>query len=157
MNETHFSLTFRCQGCTKWGEDRGFDASGEFTVMGWAQADMPPVDPADPDSPVMYHNNGFGQYGVILEQARSAEYQNWIDAGGDPEPTTTTPGPTEVPTTTPVTTTTTTTTPTVAPTGKPVPTGKEYDYIVIGGGAGGLVGKCKGKPWWSWPWFWHKC
>lgn len=110
--------------------------------MGWAASLDPPADRSDPNANILYHNNGFGQYGVIIAEGTYAEYDSWIEkfAGGLPtETATSTPGPTETATETPTDVPTTTSVP--APTGTPVPAGKEYDYIVVGGGAGGLVGK----------------
>jgi len=138
VNSTHFALTFRCQGCTKWGETGGFDPTSGFAVMGWASSLDAPANKADPASSILYHNNGFGQYGVIISDGSYAAYPQWLAKYPGTPTTTDVPGSTTaVPTSTEVPTTTSV--PTVVPTGTPVPAGKEYDYIVVGGGAGGLV------------------
>jgi cellobiose dehydrogenase (acceptor) len=94
--------------------------------MGWAQSTAPVDDPTDPASTFEEHQ-GFGQYGVILTSARQAGYEGWLAAA---------PTPTAVPTTTSAVSTT-------APTATPTSTTVlgTYDYIVVGGGAAGLVGK----------------
>ncbi|KAF8453744.1 cellobiose dehydrogenase [Kalaharituber pfeilii] len=126
FTSTHWKWTFRCQNCATWtGGSGGFDATAAFTVMGWAQASSGTTDPTNSNSAIIQHNNGFGEYGVVLESARFAAYSDWI-AGA---------GPTSTMSTAP---TSTTTTSTAVITGIPAPT-NTYDYIVVGGGAGGLV------------------
>ncbi|KAI5789240.1 cellobiose dehydrogenase [Pyronema domesticum] len=126
VNTTHFELTFRCQNCTSWGTG-SFDPTGDFSVMGWAISLDTITDPSNKDSVIPYHNNGMGQYGMVLASAKFSQYQTWLDAA--PKPTTT-----AVPTST---TTTTTTGPTAIPTSTTIL--GTADYLVIGGGAGGLV------------------
>lgn len=121
-NATHFSYTFRCQNCMNWG-DRGFDPT-VFAVMGWAQSFSPVADITNPGSSIIQHDNGFGQYGVDLPNARQAQYEAWIAGAGTP--------------TDPPPATTTVAAPTVTPTSGTVL--GTYDYIVVGGGAAGLVG-----------------
>ncbi|KAI5776379.1 hypothetical protein EDC01DRAFT_483276 [Geopyxis carbonaria] len=105
INSTHISLTFTCTNCNYWensyAEVGGFDLAADFTVMGWAYNPEAPVDPADPQSEITQHT-GFGQYGMILASARSADYDAWISAcGAEETPTpTTTPAPTSAPATT---------------------------------------------------------
>lgn len=127
FNATHFSYTYRCVNCATW-TNGGFDPTADFVVMGWAQSLSPVGDITSPSSTLQYHDNGFGQYGVVLTDARQAQYAAWIAAAGigGSTPTTTT------------TTTSSTTAPTVTPTSTAVL--GTYDYIVIGGGAAGLVG-----------------
>jgi cellobiose dehydrogenase (acceptor) len=127
VNSTHFKWTFRCQNCVTWG-DYGFDPTADFTVIGWAISLDALADKTDSDTVLPYHDNGMGQYGMILAGAKSSNYQSWIDAAGI------TPTPTPSSTTTPPVSSTTVT---------PIPSSTqvlgEYDYIVVGGGAGGLV------------------
>lgn len=96
-------------------------------VMGFAQSLDAPDDPADSDSPVVQHNNGIGNFGAQVASAVAEEYSSWADLA--PTPTSTDPGPTPTGTQTPTPTPTT---------GQPVPTGS-FDYIVVGGGAGGIT------------------
>jgi len=131
ITSTHWIWTFRCQNCATWtgsSVSSGFDASADFTVMGWAQASSGTTDQTNANSAIAQHNNGFGQFGVVLTGARFSQYSSWIAAA-----------PTSTPTSSvPATTTTRSTTTTAAVTGIPAPT-EAYDYIVVGGGAGGLV------------------
>jgi cellobiose dehydrogenase (acceptor) len=96
-------------------------------VFGFAQAFDFPADPADPDSSMVQHDNGIGNFGAPVASAVAEEYSSWADLAptptGEPTPTTTT---SETPTATPT------------PTGSPVPT-DTFDYIVVGGGAGGIT------------------
>jgi len=131
VTSTHFTWTFRCQNCATWTGSStgttGFDASADFTVMGWAQALSGTTNPSDPNSAIFQHDNGFGQYGVVLTGARFAQYSSWISAA--PTATPTSAGPSSTPTST---------TTTAVVTGTPAPA-TTYDYIVVGGGAGGMV------------------
>lgn len=124
FNATHFSYTFRCQNCMTW-VGGGFDPKGDFAVMGWAQSYSAVGDINSPSSTLQYHDNGFGQFGIDLTQARQAGYAGWVEASpgtptDPPPPTTTTVLPTITPTSTTVLGT--------------------YDYIVVGGGPAGIVG-----------------
>lgn len=95
-------------------------------VLGFAQSLDAPDDPADPDTPVIQHNNGIGNFGAPVASAVAEEYSSWADLA---------PTPTSSPTHTPTGSGTPTPTPTI---GEPVPTGS-FDYIVVGGGAGGIT------------------
>jgi cellobiose dehydrogenase (acceptor) len=97
-------------------------------VIAWAQALPAPLTPSDPNSDIVQHDNGMGIFGFPVAGAVQAKYANWIAAL--PVETGT---PTSVaPTSTATPTTTTTKFPYI-----PVPTGT-WDYIVAGGGAGGI-------------------
>lgn len=134
LNTTHFSWTFRCQNCAKWtGGSGGFDPTADFAIMGWAQASSGTTNPANSNSAVIQHDNGFGQYGVNLASARFAGYSAWIAAA-----TPTTTAVTSSTKTTIISSTSTTTTSAAVVTGTPAPS-TTYDYIVVGGGPGGLV------------------
>lgn len=157
INATHWSLTYRCQGCTTWGEEGGFDPAGEFALGGWSKAIGAISNPASSNAVIPEHSS-FGLFGINLPAAQFAGYSEWIKLGAPSttattqQPSTTTPTTTQTTTaTTTPTTTATTTVPTTsvpvptttsapAPTGTPVPANVEYDYIIVGGGAGGLVG-----------------
>lgn len=124
FNATHYSYTFRCQGCTSWGDGGGFDPKGDNAVMGWAQSYSAVGDINSPSSTLQYHDNGFGLFGIDLTQARQAGYEGWIATNPGtptipPPPTTTVAPPTVTPTSTTVLGT--------------------YDYVVVGGGPAGLV------------------
>ncbi|RPB01276.1 FAD/NAD(P)-binding domain-containing protein [Choiromyces venosus 120613-1] len=129
LNTTHYSYTFCCQNCVSW-TDGGFDPTANFTVMGWAVSSLAIGDKTNPASTLQHHDSGFGKYDVILTGTRSAQYAAWLAAagigGGDSTTATTT-----VPTSTSATTS-------AGPTATLVNLG-EFDYIVAGGGAAGLV------------------
>lgn len=108
-----------------WGEGGGLDPTGPFAVMGWAQSFSPVGDINNPGSSLQYHDNGFGQFGVDLSLARQAGYADWIA---------TNPGTPTIP----PPATSTTSAPTVTATSTTVL--GTYDYVVVGGGAAGLVG-----------------
>ncbi|KAK2775512.1 hypothetical protein FQN52_003981 [Onygenales sp. PD_12] len=142
VNATNFKLIYRCQGCFSWdhnGATGGRSTSEGSVVFGWVQASASPADPADPASAVNQHNNGMGLFGAKVDAAANALYNDWIElGGGEPDPTpTTTATPTVTETQTAPPTTTTTAVPTV--TGLPVPTDAVFDYVVVGGGAGGIT------------------
>ncbi|RPA86787.1 CBD9-like protein [Ascobolus immersus RN42] len=97
VNDTHWTHTFICKNCHKWlladGYEQSFDLAGDFAVMGYAgHTEAIPDDPEDPTSDVQQHNF-FGQFGMILSDARSAEYETWRAAAlagpAEPEPTST--------------------------------------------------------------------
>ncbi|KAA8893690.1 cellobiose dehydrogenase-like protein [Sphaerosporella brunnea] len=127
FNSTHFTWTFRCQNCVSWGDGYGFDPTSDFTVLGWAVSSDAPTDVTDSTSDIPYHDAGMGQYGQVLSSAKFSQYETWINAAG----TTGTP------------TTTTTAVPTSTTTTTSIPSSTQvlgtYDYIVVGGGAGGIV------------------
>jgi len=117
VNATHWTHTFICKNCHKWllsdGYEQSFDLTGDFAVMGYAgHTEAIPDDPEDPTSDVQQHNF-FGQFGMMLGEARSANYAQWRAAGlAKPDTTSTvtaTPTPTPTPTSTPRPTTTATT------------------------------------------------
>ena len=97
-------------------------SSGAFP-QGWAQAITPVRTPSDPNSGLNIHDNGMGVYQLLVPSATQASYSVWASATAT-HTATATSGPTV--------------TPTPVVTGIPVPTGVTYDYVVIGGGAGGI-------------------
>ncbi|PGH26426.1 hypothetical protein AJ80_01924 [Polytolypa hystricis UAMH7299] len=126
ITDTHFTLIYRCQGCFSWnhkGETGSRGTTAGALVIGWVQSTTTVDDPTDPNSEHIQHDNGMGLFGIPAGPAANAMYDEWTELAVDPEPT-----ETSTPTVTP--------TPTV--TGKPVPT-DTFDYIVVGGGAGGLT------------------
>ncbi|KAK3322580.1 cellobiose dehydrogenase-like protein [Apodospora peruviana] len=125
INATHFSLTFRCQNCLQWnqgGQTGGQSTSAGFMVLGWVQAFPSPGNPTCPAQITLeQHDNGMGIWGAVLDSnAANPAYTTWAaqatkTVAGDCA------GPTET-----------------AIAGIPVPTGTTFDYIVVGGGAGGI-------------------
>ncbi|KAF7551666.1 cellobiose dehydrogenase [Stylonectria norvegica] len=132
INETHYTLIYRCEGCLSWDQDGTtgkVSTSSAFMLLGWCQASASPGNPGCPDSVTLQQHDSQSIFGAVIDSnAANAGYSKWAalatsvvsgscDGGGG-------------------STTTTTAIPTA--TGIPVPSGTTYDYIVIGGGAGGI-------------------
>ncbi|EAU29442.1 hypothetical protein ATEG_09993 [Aspergillus terreus NIH2624] len=126
VNSTHFTLLFRCEGCLSWnhnGQTGSASTSAGRLVLGWAQATESPTNPSCPDDiSLVQHDSGSIWVATLDKNAASASYEEWTalanktvpgdcsgDGGGGS-------GPEPV----------------------PVPDGAAYDYIIVGGGAGGL-------------------
>ncbi|KAJ4377276.1 hypothetical protein N0V83_000100 [Neocucurbitaria cava] len=128
INDTHFELVYRCQWCWVWNQ-KGAEGSqlptSDVQVIGWAQHNK------IFSGTWSFHTKGQSQFGASVADARNAKYDDWVKLA---------PGtPSGSPTATPSGGVTPTPTPTgpVTCAGKPAPTGS-YDYIVVGGGAGGI-------------------
>ncbi|KAK4661395.1 uncharacterized protein QC763_702650 [Podospora pseudopauciseta] len=125
QNSTHFSLVFRCKNCLQWdhnGSTGGASTSGGFLVLGWVQAFPSPGNPTCPDQITLeQHDNGMGIWGAVLdENVANPSYTAWA-AQATKTVTGDCGGPVET-----------------GIIGVPVPTGTAFDYIVVGGGAGGI-------------------
>lgn len=108
-NETHYTLTVRCRGCSQW--DNGDDAVTSLlpngtTQFAYACAEDPVVEPSSNTSAFTMHTR-FDSWSHDLGAARSPEFDTWVSdniiepPGETPtaSPTvTTTPGPTSSPT-----------------------------------------------------------
>ncbi|KAH7413846.1 hypothetical protein DE146DRAFT_638734 [Phaeosphaeria sp. MPI-PUGE-AT-0046c] len=126
VTDTHFTMIYRCQGCWAWNH-KGADGSQlpnatEVQVIGWAQHSKIYSGSWE------FHSKGQSQFGAIVADARNAKYEDWIKIK-EPPTVTPVPSPSGSPTAsvTPSPTACTST-----------PTAESYDYIVIGGGAGGI-------------------
>ncbi|KAI1775447.1 carbohydrate-binding module family 1 protein [Hypoxylon cercidicola] len=136
VDESHFTLIFRCQNCLVWDQD---GASGSAStsagalVLGWASALRALSNPSCPaDVGIAFHSNGQSIWGATLdENAANPSYSEWAA-----QATATVTG--SCGGTTPTTTSSMSSTVTPTATGVPVPTGIAYDYIVVGAGAGGI-------------------
>ncbi|KAI1197995.1 fungal cellulose binding domain-containing protein [Nemania serpens] len=131
ITSTGYSVIFRCQNCLAWdqnGATGSVSTSGGFLVLGWCNAFPSPGNPSCPDTITMeQHDNGQSIFGAVLDSSvANPSYSQWAAKA-----TATVTGSCGGTTSTP------TSTPTAAPTGVPVPSGT-YDYIVVGGGAGGI-------------------
>lgn len=121
---------YRCQDCWAWNQDgaeRSQLPTSEVQVIGWAQHNKVY------SGSFVFHNKGQSQFGITTAEARNAKYNEWTKLV-DPPGTTPVPSSSVSPSGTP--TSSATPTPTV-PVCSPAPT-EAYDYIVIGGGAGGI-------------------
>jgi cellobiose dehydrogenase (acceptor) len=129
VNDTHFDLVYRCQWCWIWNQDGAEGAqlpTSEVQVIGWAQHNK------IFSGTWVQHNKGQSQFGAPVADARNAKYSSWV--GTSPSAT---PIPSGTPTSTPISTPTSSPTVPGVCSGSPAPT-ESYDYIVIGGGAGGI-------------------
>lgn len=125
VNSTHWTLIYRCQDCFDWdqdGDSGSQSTTGTVLVIGWAQSFASPDDPTDPDSTIVEHDNGYDIFGASVTPALQSSYSSWVSLA------------TATATTTGIATATATTT----YSSTPVPT-KAYDYVVVGGGAGGIT------------------
>lgn len=125
INATHSTLIFRCQNCLKWdqnGSSGGAATTQGVLVLGWVQALPSPGNPTCPDQITLeQHDNGMGIWGAVLDSnAANPSYTAWA-AKATKTVEAVCSGPTET-----------------AVVGVPVPTGAVFDYIVVGGGAGGI-------------------
>jgi cellobiose dehydrogenase (acceptor) len=125
VNSTHYTLVFRCQNCLKWdhqGQTGGPSTSTGFMLLGWVQAFAAPGNPTCPDQiTINQHDNGMGIFPAVLDtKAANPSYTAWA-AKATKTPTISCDGPIE--------------TPVVS---QPVPSGLTFDYIIVGGGAGGI-------------------
>ncbi|KAK4123284.1 carbohydrate-binding module family 1 protein [Parathielavia appendiculata] len=125
IDSEHFTLVFRCQNCLHWnqgGSEGGISTSSGFAVLGWVQAFPSPGNPTCPDQiSLEQHDNGMGIWGAVLDSnAANPSYSAWA-AKATKTVTGTCGGPTQS-----------------SVVGQPVPTGATFDYIVVGGGAGGI-------------------
>jgi cellobiose dehydrogenase (acceptor) len=93
-------------------------SAGQFE-QGWAQSSAPPNDPNNAYSDISQHNNGMGEFEVDVSSATQASYSIWASM------------------TATATSVSGTVRPTSTSTSRPIPT-STYDYVVIGGGAGGI-------------------
>ncbi|KAF9031335.1 GMC oxidoreductase, partial [Hymenopellis radicata] len=87
VNDTHVSLTYLCGGCIT-GDSLTFSASDTTAVLGYAYASTSPTDVSDAASDLTYHSSGFGEFGVSVASAQSADYDTWAalaveSTGGD--------------------------------------------------------------------------
>jgi cellobiose dehydrogenase (acceptor) len=138
VNSTHFKLIYRCEGCTSWEQDGiegSISTSSGLLVTAWALHNANPTGGDCGDEAVVGQHLTQGLFGAMFSDGiANEEYEEWAalatetpgtcGGGGTPDPTATTTS--AVPTTTAV------------PTGTPVPSGLAYDYIIVGGGAGGI-------------------
>ncbi|KAI1394791.1 carbohydrate-binding module family 1 protein [Hypoxylon fuscum] len=135
IDESHFTLIFRCQNCLAWdqgGATGSASTSAGLLVLGWASSLQSPSNPSCPaDISINFHSNGQSIWPATLDgNAANPSYTKWAA-----QATATVTG--SCGGTTPTTTSSMSSTAAPTATGVPVPTGS-YDYIVVGAGAGGI-------------------
>ncbi|KAJ7621156.1 cellobiose dehydrogenase [Roridomyces roridus] len=124
INSTHWKWVFRCQNCTSW-LGGSIDVTSPSNIPAWCVSTIPVDDPADPGTSMVQHTDyGFYFFDFSSAHVTAAQYNNWAAGGTGPG----SGGPT--------TTTTKTTTTSTAP---PTATASPYDYIIVGGGPGGII------------------
>lgn len=129
VTETGFEIIYRCQGCFSWdheGATGGVQSSAGFFVLGRASATTTPSNPSCPSKITMNQHESFGQFGAPLETVVKDSYDTWAKLAtksvtGDCGTT----GPGE-PTPDPVASC------------RPEMINQTFDYVIIGGGAGGI-------------------
>ncbi|KAL2162456.1 hypothetical protein VTH06DRAFT_7369 [Thermothelomyces fergusii] len=119
-----FEVLFRCENCFSWdqnGATGSVSTSNGALVLGYAASKSGLTGATCPDTAEFgFHNNGFGQWGAVLEGATSDSYEEWAQLATITPPTTCDgngPGDKVC-----------------------VPAPEDtYDYIVVGAGAGGIT------------------
>lgn len=128
VTDTSFELVYRCQECWRWDQGGAANAqlpTSEVQIIGWAQNKK-----TYSASDIVQHDNGQGIFGIPVAAARNAKYDTWKNFcpnGKCGAATTSSATVSAAPTPTQP----------VACSGSAAPTGS-YDYIVVGGGAGGI-------------------
>jgi cellobiose dehydrogenase (acceptor) len=123
VSDTSFTLIYRCQWCWKWNQN-GAEGAADITAdgigVGWAQHSQ------NYDGTWVFHDKGQSIFGAQTADARNAKYLDWVKLAGGGSSSTSVP--TSSPTPTP-------TKPAACASAAPT---ESYDYIVVGGGAGGI-------------------
>lgn len=123
VNSTGFTFTFLCERCIVDG--KAFNVTAETGVLGWAMSSASPTTPSSASSALEYHDQGFGGFGFDLPGAKSADFATWAALASATTPAPPTGGNQTTPT---------------PPTNGTLPVSNStWDYIVVGGGASGLV------------------
>ncbi|KAH3601089.1 hypothetical protein KXW46_004168 [Aspergillus fumigatus] len=126
VNATHYTLLFRCQGCLAWnhnGVTGSAPTSAKQLVLGWAQAVAAPGNPSCPGEITLQQHDAQGIWVAKLDaSAASASYEAWAALANKTVPGHCSGGGGGT-----------------GPVGVPVPPGTTFDYVVVGGGAGGIV------------------
>ncbi|KAF2449550.1 hypothetical protein P171DRAFT_351695 [Karstenula rhodostoma CBS 690.94] len=127
-NETGFSYTFLCKNCMSVDTTvKSLNASAETSVFGWAIATTSgPSTPSSPSSSIEQHDT-FGLYAVDISNAKSAEFASWAALASNAT-TPSNPSNGTLPTNG-----------TIPYNGTVTTYNTTYDYIVVGGGASGIV------------------
>ncbi|KAI9689888.1 MAG: hypothetical protein M1822_009770 [Bathelium mastoideum] len=76
INSQGLTFTFVCRGCIT-NSELSFSSSDSGTVFGWAISTDKVATPSSPSSALNFHAAGYGDYGVNLTEAKSAQYAQW--------------------------------------------------------------------------------
>lgn len=81
-NDTHWTLTTLCQGCSTWVHNGGakevLDPGATAASFAFAASAVPPIDPTDPTSPIGIHSE-HGIFTVDLAAAKSEQFSTWVE------------------------------------------------------------------------------
>ncbi|RMX83900.1 hypothetical protein D0869_04962 [Hortaea werneckii] len=152
INDTHFELTYRCEGCWSWDHDGATGGqvpattSAAAQIVGWAQATQAPNSPSDADSDIKQHDDD-GIFGAAVASARNSAYTSWVSlATATSAPAAATASPTGSSNSTgsagstgtgAVATASASATAAACPSTNTM-ANTTWDYIIVGGGAGGI-------------------
>ena len=91
VNETGYELVYRCRNCLSWAHDGYADegsavsAAGSGLYLGRAQAFNAPNNTGCPDEiAIGFHDNGYGQWIVPVENVTSESYPKWAATVAQP-------------------------------------------------------------------------
>ena len=154
VNDTHFEVIYRCQNCWEWnqagatGSQIPATTASAAQLLGWVQATALPDDPSNSDAVIVQHQDD-GLFGAAVASARNTAYTSWISLA-TPSATVagtaaTATGNSTVNGTAPYANATTSAAAAATATGltttcpsNQTSINSTYDYIVVGGGAGGI-------------------
>ncbi|KAF2690244.1 carbohydrate-binding module family 1 protein [Lentithecium fluviatile CBS 122367] len=138
-DSTGFTYTFLCEGCVDSTGKISFLPGATAGPIGWAMSTNEIV--AEPT--LGTHTGNDGAFGILgsfnLADARSAEYATWAALASDPVDTTPGTGNSTIPGTGNSTTPGTGNSTIPITNGTVTVSNATYDYIVVGGGASGIV------------------
>lgn len=81
VNDTTYQVIYRCQNCFEWdngGTTAKVSTTGKSIVLGRAQALKAPTNPGCPDKiSYGFHDNGYAQYGALLDKVVQPSYSDW--------------------------------------------------------------------------------
>ncbi|KAF8856239.1 FAD/NAD(P)-binding domain-containing protein [Acephala macrosclerotiorum] len=124
INSTHMAYTFLCAGRVT-GNSLSFSASTSSIVVGWAMSAKTVTNPTSTSAATfVYHEQGYGDFGLTLSSAESASYPTWAGMATAASNTTASSNST-------CSSTSTNTTAVVS--------NSTYDYIIAGAGPAGII------------------
>ncbi|KAI1344937.1 cellobiose dehydrogenase [Xylariaceae sp. FL0016] len=136
INGSSFEVMYRCQGCFSWnqsGASGSVKTTEKLLVLGRASAKTTPSSPECPANIKFGQHDVFGQFGAPLDGAVKTSYSNWT-----PLATKTVAGDCGTGTEPPGGSPTTTAAPSPSAACSKEMNGQTFDYIIVGGGAGGI-------------------
>ncbi|KAF4979194.1 hypothetical protein FZEAL_4567 [Fusarium zealandicum] len=123
VDASSFTYTFLCQGCIK-DDGSSFSVTGKSAVLGFSLSTTALADPSSASGALNYHDAGFGGFSLDITAAKSSKYASWSKLASDSTPVSSPGGSTGGGSSANLTT---------------IVSNATYDYIVVGGGASGLI------------------